>query len=90
MREIRTSGSVGAAGSNSRGDPTVGPILQGACPFVGGAQRILLQMNHDLEALTTRSRDRIAGQERLGKLHRSIRAGGPARFRGSVDGPGRL
>ncbi len=67
-----------------------GPILQGARPFAGGAQRILLQMNHDLEALATRSRDRIAGQERLGKLHRPISPRGPASFRGSVDGPGRL
>jgi hypothetical protein len=27
MREIRTSGSVGAAGGNSRGDPTAGEQL---------------------------------------------------------------
>jgi hypothetical protein len=43
-------------------------------------------VNHDLETLAAGSRHGIAGQERLGELHRAVSPRGPARFRGNTAG----
>ncbi len=82
MREIRTSGSVGAVGGNPRGDPTAGAVLQGGRPLAVRSEHLLLEMNHDLEALPSGSRHRMACQERLGEHDRAIGPGWPRRFRG--------
>jgi len=44
-----------------------------------GRQRILIYMNHDLEAFAAVAGCEVAGQEILGQGHHAIRARGPGR-----------
>ena len=68
MREIRTSGSVGAAGGNSRGDPT--SIRR---PFRGGAPASSLRRTRKSHGrIVTPDAPRVAGDENEIR-HRGVR-----------------
>src|SRR5208282_836247 len=57
-------------------------VLQCGRPGSIWPEHLLIQVNHDLEALAASSRHGIGRQERLCELHRPISPRGPARFRG--------
>ena len=59
-------------------------ILQRSGPGAVRAEHVLIEMNHDLEALPTGSLHRMACQERLGDRHRAVCPRWPARFRGNA------
>ncbi len=75
-----------AGHSSQRFRGNAGAILQGGRPSTVWPKHLLIQVNHDLEALAAGSRHGIAGQERLGELHRPVSPRGPARFRGNAGG----